>query len=102
MVRLARGIKPTSRLLAPIPPKCGGARVCFGLVMENKRRLVGKEMANKTIRGSARKMRPNISSNVAWSFGIVARIHSLGPSQDRHDAFDERRDRDCNPSGSTG
>ena len=59
MPRLPRGLKSMSRLSAPIPPKCGGARVCFGPEKENEGRLGGKEMANKAIRDSARKMRPN-------------------------------------------
>ena len=61
---------------------------------ESKRRLAGKQTANKTFRDSARKMRPDISSTVARSFERVAKIRDLAPSRDTHDAFDERRDRD--------
>src|SRR6476469_42642 len=56
-------------------------------------RLAGKQTDHKTIRNSAQKMRPDISSIAECSCGRMARIRSHVPSRDKHDAFDGRRDR---------
>src|ERR1700722_4077434 len=90
----SRGAKPRSQKSATIPPKAGDECAYFEPESKNRKRLAGKRTGHKTIRNSAQKTRPDISSTVECSCEKTARIPNHVPSQDRHDAFDESRGRD--------
>src|ERR1700732_2404821 len=94
MLPWSRASEPRSQQSAPIPPRSGDERACFEPESKNRERLAEKQTGHKTIRNSAQKMRPDISSTVECSYGKTAKIPNHVPSRDRHDAFDESHGRD--------
>src|SRR6266404_2086480 len=89
MLPQSKGSEPRSQQSAPIRPKSGDECACFEPESKNRERLAGKQTGHKTIRNSAQKKRPNISSTVECSYGKTAKIPNHVPSRGRHDAFDE-------------
>src|ERR1700732_2315642 len=89
MLLRSKGSEPRSQQSAPIRPKPGDECACFEPALKTRERLAEKQTGHKTIRNSAQKMRPDISSTVECSCEKAARIRNHVPSRDRHDAFDE-------------